>query len=221
VPDEPRLLLVDDDRELTGMLAEVLADEGYFVDVASDGHRGLHLALSREYDVLIVDRKLPAVEGASLVARLRKGGFRRPVLVLTALGTLTDRVAGLDAGADDYLVKPFEVDELLARVRALRRRHPEDATAVRLGRGQLDRDARTAVLGDGRRVDLTAAEFGLLWQLASRPRRVYQREELRALLFAETSAESIVDTYVYYLRRKVGRAAIQTVRGLGYRAGEL
>lgn len=219
--DKPRLLLVDDDRELAGMLAEVLAEEDYLVDIASDGHRGLHLALSRKYDVLIIDRKLPAIEGTGLVVRLRKAGLGQPILVLSALGTVADRVAGLDAGADDYVVKPFEFDELLARVRALRRRHSEDAASVRLGGGHLDRETRTAVLANGRRVFLTAREFGLLWQLASRPGRVYGRDELRALLFTEAAAESIVDTYVYYLRRKAGRPAVQTVHGLGYRAGEL
>ena len=203
------------------MLAEVLADEGYQVEIAPDGHRGLHLALSRDYDLLIVDRKMPAVEGSDLVTRLRRAGLTQPVLMLTALSGLADKVRGLDAGAEDYLVKPFELDELLARVRALRRRHPDGAAIVRLGGGRLDRDTRTVVLSSGRSVLLTGAEFGLLWQLASRPGRVYSRDELRALLFTEASAASIVDTYVYYLRRKVGRAAIRTVRGLGYRAGEL
>jgi two-component system, OmpR family, response regulator len=218
---QPRLLLVDDDRELTGMLAEVLADQGYLVDVAHDGHRGLHLALSHEYDLLVVDRKMPAVEGTDLVTRLRKAGFTQPILMLTALGATADKVAGLDAGAEDYLIKPFEMTELLARLRALRRRHPDGATSIRLGGGRLDQQTRTVVLSSGRSVALTATEFGLLWQLASRPGRVYSREELRARLFREASADSIVDTYVYYLRRKAGRRVIQTVRGLGYRAGEL
>lgn len=203
------------------MLAEVLSDQGYLVDVAHDGHRGLHLALSREYDLLVVDRKMPAVEGTDLVTRLRKAGFTQPILMLTALGATADKVAGLDAGAEDYLIKPFEITELLARLRALRRRHPDGAASIRLGGGRLDQQTRTVVLTSGRSVALTAAEFGLLWQLASRPGRVYSREELRARLFCEASAESIVDTYVYYLRRKVGRRVIQTVRGLGYRAGEL
>jgi two-component system, OmpR family, response regulator QseB len=218
---QPRLLLVDDDRELTGMLAEVLADQGYLVDIAHDGHRGLHLALSREYDLLVVDRKMPAVEGTDLVTRLRKAGFAQPILMLTALGATADKVAGLDAGAEDYLIKPFEMTELLARLRALLRRHPDSAASIRLGGGRLDQQTRTAMLSSGRSVALTTAEFGLLWQLASRPGRVYSREELRARLFSEASADSIVDTYVYYLRRKVGRGVIRTVRGLGYRAGEL
>jgi len=222
VPEgQARILVVDDDRELTGMLAEVLTDEGYLVDTAADGHSGLHMALSRDYDVLIVDRKMPAIEGSDLVSRARRAGITRPVLMLTALSAVADRVGGLDAGAEDYLVKPFELDELLARVRALRRRHLDDAACLRMGAGRLYRETRTVTLPGGRSVTLTAAEFGLLWQLAVRPGRVYSREELRALLFTEASAESIVDTYVYYLRRKLGRSAVQTVRGLGYRVGEL
>jgi two-component system response regulator QseB len=222
VPDgAPRVLLVDDDRELTGMLAEALADEGYVVEIAPDCQRGLHLALSHEYDVLIVDRKLPAIEGTDLVARLRKAGLAQPVLMLTALGSVADKVEGLDAGAEDYLVKPFELDELLARVRALRRRHTDRADSLRVGGGRLDLQTRTAELSGGRHVVLTATEFRLIWQLASRPGRVYSREELRALLFSDSYGRSIVDTYVYYLRRKLGRGAVQTVRGLGYRAGGL
>src|SRR2546425_9081667 len=113
-----RLLLVEDDAELSEMLARLFADEGYIVDVARDGQRGLHLGLSRSYDAMIIDRGLPAIDGLDLLIRLRRRAVATPVLVLTALGVLADRVAGLDAGAEDYLIKPFEVDELLARVRA-------------------------------------------------------------------------------------------------------
>jgi two-component system, OmpR family, response regulator QseB len=217
----PSLLVVDDDQTLCGMLAEVLAEEGYLVDLAADGQRGLHLALTRDYDALIIDRKLPAIEGTDLVSRLRRTGVTRPVLMLTALGTVPDRVAGLDAGAEDYLVKPFEFEELFARLRALLRRHPEDTVSVRMGDGHLERETRTAVRADGSQVDLTEREFELLWRLASRPGRVYGRDELRELLFTEANADSIVDTYVYYLRLKLGRSAVRTIRGLGYRAGAL
>src|SRR5439155_11777975 len=112
------LLLVEDDPELAGLLGRVLADEGYDVTPAPDGQRGLHLALTRSFDVLVVDRGLPAVEGLDLVGRLRARGLTTPVLVLSARGTTQDRIDGLDAGAEDYLVKPFEVGELLARLRA-------------------------------------------------------------------------------------------------------
>ncbi len=123
----PRLLLVEDDRDLSGLLAGLLDEEGYAVQVARDGQQGLHLGLSRSWDVLVVDRGLPAIEGVDLLARLRSRGVRAPVLMLTARGTVADRVEGLDAGANDYLVKPFDVEELLARLRALLRRPADQA----------------------------------------------------------------------------------------------
>lgn len=216
-----RLLVVEDDRQLSELLVELFTSENYRVDVALDGHTGLHLALSREYDALVIDRMLPAIEGLDLVTRIRRHGITRPILILTALATLTDRVAGLDAGAEDYLVKPFEIDELLARVRALHRRHLDHARLLPLGGGHLDLEVRAAVLTDGRRETLTTREFELLRHLAGRPKAVHTRDELRTLLFPETSADSIVDTYVYYLRRKLGRGVVRTIRGLGYQAGVL
>ena len=216
-----RLLVVEDDRELNDTLAEVLTDEGYVVDQARDGHRGLHLALTRPYDVLVVDRRLPAVDGLDLIARLRARTVSARALVLTALGTVADRVAGLDAGADDYLSKPFELDELSARIRALCRRADEADTHVALGAGWLDVVERQVVRGDGTRVDLSTRELALLRALADRPRSVHTRAELRRTVFADTEAASIVDTYVYYLRRKLGRDAISTVHGSGYRLGTL
>ncbi|MEU5825805.1 MULTISPECIES: response regulator transcription factor [Streptomyces] len=216
-----RLLLVEDDRELACMLADVLRDEEYAVDVAADGQHGLHLALSRPYDVLVVDRRLPALDGLDLVSRLRSRSVRTPVLLLTAMGTVHDRVDGLDAGADDYLVKPFDLDELGARLRALRRRALEAADVLSIGSGQLYVGRREVELANGRQVALAAREFALLWALASRPEAVHSRAELRRLVFQEAPASSIVDTYVYYLRRKLGRQVVRTVRGLGYRLGAL
>lgn len=216
-----RLLLVEDDSELVAMLAEALGEEGYAVDVASDGQRGLHFALTRQYDVLVVDRLLPVLDGLDLVGRLRARGVRTPVLMLTALGTVHDRVDGLDAGADDYLTKPFDLDELGARLRALCRRARDVTDVLRIGSGQLYVGRREVELADGERVPLAAREFSLLWVLASRPGTVYSRAALRRMVFQEAPAPSIVDTYVYYLRRKLGRQVVQTVRGLGYRLGAL
>lgn len=216
-----RLLLVEDDRELNDMLAEVLTDEGYVVDQARDGHRGLHLGLTRPYDVLVVDRRLPAVDGLDMLQRLRSRAVGARALVLTALGTVADRVAGLDAGADDYLVKPFELDELSARIRALCRRVDEADTQLAVGDATLDLVTRQVLLADGRRVDLSTREHALLHALAERPSLVHTRAELRRTVFADTEAASIVDTYVYYLRRKLGRAAVATVHGTGYRLGVL
>jgi two-component system, OmpR family, response regulator len=216
-----RLLLVEDDAELSDMLTETLVDEGYHVDQAADGQRGLHLGLTRPYDVMVIDRLLPALDGLDLVTRLRSRAVPARALMLTALGTLDDRIAGLDAGADDYLVKPFDLDELSARIRALCRRTSDATDVLRIGGGLLDLAARDAVLPDGARVALSAREFELLRVLAARPNAVHSRAQLRSRVFDEAAAASIVDTYVYYLRRKLGRAAVRTVHGLGYRLGAL
>lgn len=219
--DSPgRVLVVDDDAGLRAMLTELLAAEGYLVDEAADGQNGLHLALTRAYQVMVLDRGLPALDGLDLLAKLRRQGVDVPVLILTARGSVADRVAGLDAGAEDYLVKPFDIDEFLARIRALWRRHLRGATELPIGRGLLDvaqRVVRTRA-GD---VPLSGREFDLLHLLARHPNVVYQRTDLREQVFADTASESIVDTYVYYLRRKLGRRVVRTVRGTGYRLGEL
>jgi two-component system, OmpR family, response regulator QseB len=222
-PGGRSLLIVEDDAELGPMLAGLFADNGYDpVDLATDGHRGLHLALSRPYQAMIIDRRLPALDGLELLGRLRRQGVTVPVLMLTALGAVADRVAGLDAGAEDYLAKPFEVEELLARVRALHRRHRDEAELLPLGPAtQLDTNLRAVRYGDGRQVALSGREFALLRLLATRPAAVYTRADMRSLVFDDAPSESIVDTYVYYLRRKLGRAVIRTVRGVGYRLGEL
>ncbi|AGZ45772.1 winged helix family two component transcriptional regulator [Actinoplanes friuliensis DSM 7358] len=214
-------MLVEDDTDLTELLTETLVDEGYVVDNAPDGQRGLHLGLTRPYDVMVIDRLLPALDGLDLVARLRSRAVPARALMLTALGTVDDRIAGLDAGADDYLVKPFDLDELSARVRALCRRTADSTEALRIGAGLLDLSLRDAVLPDGSRVALSAREFELLRVLAARPNTVHSRAELRSRVFDEAAAPSLVDTYVYYLRRKLGRTTVRTVHGLGYRLGAL
>jgi two-component system, OmpR family, response regulator QseB len=203
------------------MVTETLVDEGYVVDRALDGQRGLHLGLTRPYDVMVIDRLLPALDGLDLVARLRSRSVPARALMLTALGSVGDRVAGLDAGADDYLVKPFDLDELSARIRALVRRTPAPTSSLRVGGGRLDLVAHDAVLPDGTRVALSTREFELLRVLAARPSAVHARAELRRRVFDEAAAASIVDTYVYYLRRKLGRPVVRTVHGLGYRLGAL
>jgi DNA-binding response OmpR family regulator len=214
-----RLLLVEDDRELSGLLAGLLADEQYDVTVARDGQQGLHLGLSREWDVMILDRRLPAIEGLDLLARLRARGVTAPILMLTARGTVGDRVDGLDAGANDYLVKPFDVEELLARLRALLRRPAEHAEELSLGARRLVVDA-DRVVGEGfPEVQLSRRESELLATLARRPSRVFTREELLALVFEGADTPGAVDTYVHYLRRKLGPAVVRTIRGLGYRMG--
>jgi two-component system, OmpR family, response regulator len=216
-----RLLLVEDDTDLSDMVTESLVHDGYLVDQAADGQRGLHLGLTRTYDVMVIDRRLPALDGLSLVIKLRSRAVSARALMLTALGTVDDRIAGLDAGADDYLLKPFELDELSARIRALCRRNSDSTDVLRIGAGLLDLGLRDVVLPDGSRVALSAREFELLRVLAARPNAVHPRGDLRSQVFDEAAAASIVDTYVYYLRRKLGRAAVRTVHGLGYRVGSL
>ncbi|WP_432897423.1 response regulator transcription factor [Micromonospora matsumotoense] len=215
------MLLVEDDEEMAGLLTETLVGDGFVVDHASDGQRGLHLGLTRTYDVMVIDRMLPALDGLDLVIRLRSRKVPARALMLTALGTVGDRIAGLDAGADDYLMKPFDLDELSARIRALCRRTSESTTALRIGAGLLDLTPRDAVLADGTRVALSAREFELLRVLAAQPNLVHSRAELRRRVFDEAAAASMVDTYVYYLRRKLGRSVVRTVHGLGYRLGAL
>jgi two-component system response regulator QseB len=219
--DRPRLLLIEDNASLTEMLARLLNNEGYDLDTASDGHRGLHLGLTRDYDVLILDRGLPAIDGLDLLVRLRGRGVTTPVLVLSALGNPADRVAGLDAGAEDYLAKPFDVDELCARLRALRRRHLDQARSLPLPGRRLELDSRQVVAehGDAEPIELSKRESALLAVLAGRPGKVFSRPELRGLVFGDAESDVVVDTYVHYLRRKLGRGIVATVRGLGYRLG--
>ena len=216
-----RLLLVEDDADLRAMLAELLTDSGYAVEAAADGQRGLHLGLTQTFDVLLLDRRLPVVEGIDLLAGLRARGVTTPVLMLSAIAQPADRVAGLDAGAEDYLGKPFDVDELLARLRALQRRHLDNARSLPLGSSRLDLDTREVHSAD-RHVDpvrLSDRECTLLATLATRPGQVYSRHDLVAIVFPEAENEIVVDTYVHYLRRKLGRDVVATVRGRGYQLG--
>lgn len=218
--DRPRLLLIEDDQVLAPLLEELLRQD-YRVDTAGDGQRGLHLALTREYDAMVIDRGLPAIEGVDLVQRLRSRGISTPILLLTARGTLAERVEGLDAGAEDYLVKPFEIDELLARIRAMLRRHPDTSAVLSLGSRNLRIDSRTVVGADAEPVELSRSESELLATLARRPDRVFTRPELLAAVFDPADGSGTVDTYVYYLRRKLGRRVIRTVYGVGYQLGTL
>lgn len=212
----PRLLYVEDEAEIAGIVVEMLGDE-YDVDHASTGEEGLRLALGRRYDVIVVDRRLPGMSGVELVGAVRTARIATPALMLTALGAVDDRVTGLDAGADDYLVKPFDFAELRARLRALRR-----------GRGAGDRrelgdwvftPASQALYSpaDGR-IPLTQAESELLELLTSSPEHVFSRDEILAHVFPGGSATT-VDTYVHYVRRKSTPEIIETVRARGYRSG--
>lgn len=217
----PALLLVEDDRALSAMLVELFAEHGYRVDTAFDAQQGLHRGLSGSYDAMIIDRGLPVMDGSDLITLLRSRGVATPALVLTARGSVTDRVEGLDAGAQDYLVKPFEIPELLARVRALLRRTDSASATVRVGGLRLDRVARrvSGATPSGADVELSAREASLLAVLMMAPKRVFSRGQLLELVFDGAETPGAVDSYVHYLRRKLGRQVIRTVRETGYRFG--
>ncbi|WP_050795805.1 response regulator transcription factor [Parafrankia sp. EUN1f] len=219
----PRVLLVEDEQELATLVAGVLHGAGYAVDLAGDGQRGLHLGLTHHYEVIVVDRGLPVVDGLEVLRAWRRCGVGTPVLVLTARSAVADRVEGLDAGAEDYLGKPFDLSELLARLRALRRRGQPDAAAEALalpGGRRLDLASRTVEGTDGAVVALSGRECALLALLAGRPEQVFERQTLGERVFGDADP-AIVDVYVHYLRRKLGRSVVRTVRGVGYRLGGL
>jgi len=221
VTENQRVLIAEDDSRLASMLDTLLGSEGFDVEVARDGQRALHLGLTSPFDVLVLDRGLPAVDGLDVLRRLRENGITTPILVLSALGTAPDRVDGLNAGAEDYLAKPFDIDELVARVRALTRRASSTVPTVRFPGGRLDTDSRTVTLTDGSRTVLSERESALLECLARRPAQVFSRALLLEDVFADADDPGVVDTYVHHLRRKFGRTLVETVRGVGYRMGSL
>jgi two-component system response regulator QseB len=214
------VLLVENDSELSALLVRLLSGESYEVAVAADGRRGLRLGLTNAYDVVVLARRLPDIDGLDLLVLLRLNGMVTPTLVLSELGDPADRVAVLDSGADDHLARPLDYDELLARLRALCRRHVDTDPRLRVPGGVLEVDLRQVAVLGGSVVRLSARECALLTALARRPNRVLSRDELRVLAFDDAGAE-IVDTYVHYLRRKLGRTVITTMRGHGYRLGPL
>jgi DNA-binding response OmpR family regulator len=218
-----RILVVEDEPRMAELIRRVLVAEHYAVDLAADGVSALAFASGGEaYDVLVLDRMLPDLEGLELLRLLRSRGVATPALMLTALGGVEERVAGLDAGADDYLGKPFAFSELLARVRALGRRPAvSDPGLLRAGDLELDQERHVARVG-ARTVDLSAREFALLAYLIRHEGRVVTRQQiLDAVWGAEPDVYSnVVDLYVSYVRRKLaelGREGLlRTVRGVGY-----
>jgi len=217
-----RALVVEDYLPLSASLAQGLREQGYAVDVTGEGNEGLWYAQTNPYDVIVLDLMLPGLDGRELLRRIRREGNTTPVLILTARDTIADRVAGLDLGADDYLVKPFAFDELSARLRALVRRGHRVATAVmRIADLEVDSAART-VRRAGQPIALSAREYALLEYLAHRRGEVVTRTELWEHLydFAAEPQSNVLDVYVGYLRRKIddGHAIklIHTRRGQGY-----
>jgi len=216
----PRLLLIEDDPQLGPVMRDVL-DEVYDVTLRSDGETGFRDAVGGSFDVMIVDRRLPGADGLNIIEALRTKGVSTPMLVLTALGTVHDRVRGLDAGANDYLVKPFEFDELFARLRAIRRVYSGEGPYVRIGAWEFYPESRAIYSPyDGRSI-LTVRENSLLRLLATNPSRTFSREQILREVFDPSDQPGTVDTYVHYVRRKTDVDIITTVRGQGYRLGSL
>lgn len=216
----PRLLLVEDDERLAPIMADYLGED-YRVTHRGDGEAALRTALDEEFDVMIVDRRLPGIDGVTLVQRIRRARIATPIIMLTALGTVDDRVEGLDAGANDYLVKPFEFAELLARLRALRRSYASSESSLAIGEWDFfpdDRVIQSPYIGP---VALTPKESELLKLLAENPGRTFSRSQILSAVFTPTDLPGVVDTYVHYLRRKTEESVVLTVRGKGYRLGSL
>ncbi|CAN5732096.1 two-component system response regulator TcrA [soil metagenome] len=218
-----RVLVVEDELKMGRALQRGLAKVGYAVDLARDGDGALFQVTLNEYDAIVLDLMLPDRDGVDVCGELRARGTWAPVLMLTARGTVADRIGGLDAGADDYLVKPFAFQELLARLRALIRRGARPRPPV-LALAGLELDpARHLVRNRGTAVDLSPREFALLEYLMRRPGEVVTRSELLDHLWDENyqGMSNVVDVYVSYVRKKLSRAGsgprIQTVRGVGYR----
>ena len=217
------MLVVEDDRKMAALLRRGLVEEGHAADVARVGDDALWMAQAVAYDAIVLDVMLPGIDGFDVCRRLRDDGVWSPVLMLTARDAVEDRVAGLDAGADDYLPKPFSFSELLARLRALARRGSAERPAVvEVGDLRLD-PATRRVWRDGAEIQLSAKEFALLEAFMQRPDQVLSRDRLlqHAWDFAYEPRSNVVDVYVRYLREKIdrpfGRATLETVRGMGYR----
>jgi two-component system OmpR family response regulator len=218
-----RILMVEDAVDISDAVKGALAADGHAVDAVGDGSTAIEWVDTYAYDLVILDVILPGIDGFAVCSELRRTGFAAPILMLTALDDVADRITGLDRGADDYLAKPFSMDELRARVRALGRRRIEDrAPTIEVGDLVLD-PSSLGVTRAGRQVHLTAREFALLELLARHPGQLFTRERLIETLWdADFAAESnIVEVYIRSLRRKVdnGRrdGLIETVRGSGYR----
>jgi DNA-binding response OmpR family regulator len=221
------ILVVEDERRLARLLQDALEEDAHVVELAFDGEEALELALYRTYDLIVLDVMLPGRDGLSVTRELRAAKISTPILMLTARDAVDDRAVGLDAGADDYLVKPFAFLELHARIRALGRRTPEVRAPTTLSVHDLTLDlSRHEARRDGRRIELTAKEFSLLEFLMRHPGQVLTRTQILDHVWGYDfiSDTNTVDMYIYYLRKKIDRESehplIFTMRGVGYRLGD-
>ncbi len=217
-----RLLVVEDEKKVASFIKQGLEEEGYAVDVALDGEKGLEMALDRVHDLIILDISLPKRDGLQVLKKLRQQRVNIPVLLLTVRATIEDKILGLDAGADDYLTKPFAFQELVARVRALLRRRAEAEPALLQVADLILDPARRVVSRSGEKIELTAKEFALLEYFMRNPGRVLTRTLMieHVWNYDFDTMTNIIDVYVAYLRKKIdsGREPklIHTVRGVGY-----
>lgn len=217
-----RILVVEDEKKVASFIKKGLEEEGYAVDVATDGEGGLAMALARVHDLIILDIRLPRMDGLRVLQTLRQDKVTTPVLLLTVRATIEDKVLGLDAGADDYLTKPFAFQELVARVRALLRRRAEaEPTVLRVSDLSLDPARRTVARG-GEKIELTPKEFALLDYFMRHPGRVLTRTMIAEHVwdYSFDTSTNVIDVYVNYLRKKIDAdrepKLLQTVRGVGY-----
>lgn len=223
-----RVLIVEDEHRIAESIRKGLTQESFAVDVAHDGELGYDLAASEDYDVIVLDLMLPKMDGMNICRELRKESIQTPILMLTAKGELSDKVAGLNCGADDYLLKPFAFSELLARVRALARRPKQQLSPI-LMVADLSLDTRNfIVIRSNKKISLSKTEFALLEYLMRHPDQILSKEQLINHVWNYDSdvLPNTVEVYIGYLRNKIDRAfkkkpsLIQTVRGFGYRIGE-
>ena len=216
-----RLLLVEDDQELSRAVEHALATEGYTVDALSTGAGALFLAGEADYDAVVLDLGLPDIDGLQVLAKLRLQHSTLPVLILTARDSVEDRVGGLDAGADDYLSKPFDIPELVARLRAVTRRAVgRSANTLNVGDVTLDPAAHT-VQCSGQVIEVSGKEYALLHKFMENPGRLLTKDQLESSLYAwgESISSNAVEVYIHGLRKKIGKDFIKTVRGIGYGVG--
>lgn len=217
-----RILVVEDQKDLNEIIVRKLTNEHYTVDACYDGDDALDFIRCAEYDAIILDIMLPGTTGIGILKEMRSAGNKTPVLLLSALGTVEDRVAGLDAGADDYLVKPFDFDELMARIRSIIRRGGERASSI-MQAGDLTLDSASRhVERAGKEINLTAKEFDILEYLMQNQGKVLSRDKLSNHIwnYDYDGGSNVIDVYVYHLRRKVdagfNEKKIITVKGVGY-----
>lgn len=218
-----RLLIIEDEKPLAIVLKKGLEEQGFTVDLSFDGEDGLFMAGSYPFDAILLDIMLPKVDGLEILSQLRDRGVDTPVLLLTARGTMEDKVTGLESGADDYIAKPFDFPELLARVRSvIRRNKGKPAPLIRIGELQIDTNTRQALRG-GQDLGLSAKEYEYLEYLALNQHRVVARQELLDHIYSTCYDfdSNIIDVYISNLRRKIDRnfatPLIHTIRGAGYR----